>query len=238
MAKGVRDSDQELFGNLCSRYRLRWESYSRLVCDSAREAVDVRNTYLGHDNLSVFQKMTPELLADALTKLIAPAEVLADAGNAEIEKMRARRDRAVAALRCQPLTLKEMEQAVPDFDIFMLNNSQLKPDFDVGAGILYLHSLQEVCDVLGAIRRQIASGIDLLVHLGRMRDKTRKVLEIAEILGFENGEIITRTLYAFEENDQSTREKVCGELVKKGELTHVGKLEEAGMGTERRENRV
>ena len=91
---------------------------------------------------------------------------------------------------------------------------------------------------LGAIRRQIASGIDLLVHLGRMRDKTRKVLEIAEILGFENGEIITRTLYAFEENDQSTREKVCGELVKKGELTHVGKLEEAGMGTETRENRV
>lgn len=144
---------QELFGNLCSRYRLRWESYSRLVCDSAREAVDVRNTYLGHDNLSVFQKMTPELLADALTKLIAPAEVLADAGNAEIEKMRARRDRAVAALRCQPLTLKELEQAVPDFDIFMLNNSQLKPDFDVGAGILYLHSPQEVCDVLGAIRR-------------------------------------------------------------------------------------
>ena len=71
---------QELFGNLCSRYRLRWESYSRLVCDSAREAVDVRNTYLGHDNLSVFQKMTPELLADALTKLIAPAEVLAAHG--------------------------------------------------------------------------------------------------------------------------------------------------------------
>ena len=51
---------------------------------------------------------------------------------------------------------------------------------------------------LSAIRRQIASGIDILVHLGRMRDKTRKVLEIAEITGFSEGEITTRTLYAFE----------------------------------------
>ena len=49
---------------------------------------------------------------------------------------------------------------------------------------------------LSAIRRQIASGIDILVHLGRMRDKTRKVLEIAEITGFSEGEITTRTLYA------------------------------------------
>ncbi|HJB91670.1 MAG TPA: Flp pilus assembly complex ATPase component TadA [Candidatus Eisenbergiella merdigallinarum] len=84
---------------------------------------------------------------------------------------------------------------------------------------------------LDAIRRQIASGIDLMVHLGRLRDKSRRVLEIAEILGFSDGEIRTRTLYAFEENERSTREKVCGELVKKGELTHVGKLEEAGVGT-------
>lgn len=84
---------------------------------------------------------------------------------------------------------------------------------------------------LDAIRRQIASGIDLMVHLGRLRDKSRRVLEIAEILGFSDGEIRTRTLYAFEENERSTREKVCGELVKKGELTHAGKLEEAGMGT-------
>lgn len=89
---------------------------------------------------------------------------------------------------------------------------------------------------LAAIRRQIASGIDLMVHLGRMRDKTRKVLEIAEILGFSEGEIRTRTLYAFEENSRSTRERVCGELIKKGELTHVEKLEEAGVGREGREN--
>lgn len=78
---------------------------------------------------------------------------------------------------------------------------------------------------LSAIRRQIASGIDILVHLGRMRDKTRKVLEIAEITGFSEGEITTRTLYAFEEDENSTREKVSGKLEKKGELCHVEKLE-------------
>ena len=83
---------------------------------------------------------------------------------------------------------------------------------------------------LSAIRRQIASGIDILVHLGRMRDKTRKVLEIAEITGFSEGEITTRTLYVFEEDENSTREKVSGKLEKKGELCHVEKLEAAGFG--------
>lgn len=83
---------------------------------------------------------------------------------------------------------------------------------------------------LSAIRRQIASGIDILVHLGRLRDKTRKVLEIAEITGFSEGEILTETLYEFEEDKNSTKEKVSGSLVKKGELRHVQKLEAAGFG--------
>lgn len=83
---------------------------------------------------------------------------------------------------------------------------------------------------LSAIRRQIASGIDILVHLGRMRDKTRKVLEVAEITGFSEGEILTETLYEFEEDENSTKEKVSGRLIKKGELRHVQKLEAAGFG--------
>lgn len=83
---------------------------------------------------------------------------------------------------------------------------------------------------LSAIRRQIASGIDILVHLGRMRDKTRKVLEVAEITGFSEGEILTETLYEFEEDKNSTKEKVSGSLIKKGELRHVQKLEAAGFG--------
>ena len=52
---------------------------------------------------------------------------------------------------------------------------------------------------LEAIRRHIASGVDILIHLGRMRDKSRKVLEITEICGFEAHEIKTRTLYQWQE---------------------------------------
>ena len=83
---------------------------------------------------------------------------------------------------------------------------------------------------LSAIRRQIASGIDVLVHLGRLRDKSRKVLEIVEITGFSEGEIQTHTLYAFEEEGERSRERVTGRLVKKGDLVHVEKLEAAGLG--------
>lgn len=81
---------------------------------------------------------------------------------------------------------------------------------------------------LGAIRRQIASGIDIMIHLGRLRDKSRRVLEIAEITGYSDGEIGMQTLYAFEEDGQSTRDRISGRMVRKGELMHVEKLEAAG----------
>lgn len=83
---------------------------------------------------------------------------------------------------------------------------------------------------LSAIRRQIASGIEIMVHLGRLRDKSRKVLEIVEITGFSDGEIRINTLYSFEEDKKSTRERVSGSLIKKGELQHVEKMEAAGFG--------
>ena len=73
---------------------------------------------------------------------------------------------------------------------------------------------------LEAIRRQIASGVDILIHLGRMRDKSRKVLEITEICGFENHEIKTRTLYRWQEGKG---------LVKTAELLNREKLIRAGV---------
>lgn len=81
---------------------------------------------------------------------------------------------------------------------------------------------------LDAIRRQIASGIDILIHLGRLRDGSRKVLEIREVLGFSEGEIYTHQLYGFEEDEHSTREIVSGRLLRKGELVHGEKMEAAG----------
>ena len=86
---------------------------------------------------------------------------------------------------------------------------------------------------LNAIRQQIASGIDILVHLGRLRDKSRKVLEIVEVLGFEQEEIQLKPLYRFQEKGEDKNGKIIGTLEKKGELTYVEKLKAAGIRTER-----
>jgi pilus assembly protein CpaF len=80
---------------------------------------------------------------------------------------------------------------------------------------------------LSAVRRQIASGVDIIVHLGRLRDKSRRVIEIVEILGFEDGEIITTPIYEFKETGEKNG-KVQGEFVKVRELTHKDKLKAAG----------
>lgn len=81
---------------------------------------------------------------------------------------------------------------------------------------------------LSAIRRQIASGVDIIVHLGRLRDKSRRVLEIVEILGYENEEIVTAPLYQFRESGEKDG-NVVGELVKINTLTHTGKLKASGI---------
>lgn len=80
-----------------------------------------------------------------------------------------------------------------------------------------------------AIRQQIASGIDLIIHLGRLRDKSRKVMEIAEVTGVEDGEIKLSSLYSFEEEGEDSNGKVIGMLRKRGELIHVEKLKAAGI---------
>ena len=82
---------------------------------------------------------------------------------------------------------------------------------------------------LPAIRNQIASGGDIIVHLGRIRDKSRKVLEITEVVGCENGEIRLNPLYYFEELGESSEGNVVGKLQKKGGLLHEGKLKAAGL---------
>lgn len=85
---------------------------------------------------------------------------------------------------------------------------------------------------LMAIKQQIASGIDIIIHLGRLRDKSRKVLEIAEMDKFEDGKIQLHSLYKFEEREQvkgSETQKVAGTLEKKGELLHGEKLKMAGI---------
>ena len=79
---------------------------------------------------------------------------------------------------------------------------------------------------LEAIRRQIASAVDVMVHVARMRDRSRKVVAIEEVDRFENGEIILNPLYSFVETGGKMR--VEGILKKTGELRHREKLRLAG----------
>ena len=80
---------------------------------------------------------------------------------------------------------------------------------------------------LPAIRSQIASGIDILIHLGRMRDKSRKVLSITEIAGYEENQIILNDIYRFKE-EKAEENTVHGAMEKVGELIHTEKMIRAG----------
>lgn len=80
---------------------------------------------------------------------------------------------------------------------------------------------------LPAIRRQIASGIDIIVHLGRLRDKTRKLLKIVEVLGYEDGDVKLQTLFEFQEREVVDG-RIQGEWVKLHELQKKEKLLAAG----------
>ncbi len=82
---------------------------------------------------------------------------------------------------------------------------------------------------LAAIRQQIASGIDIIVHLGRLRDRSRRVLEITEIAGCEENEIRLNPLFVFEEAGEDSGGRVIGRLQKKGTLLRENKLRAAGI---------
>ena len=86
---------------------------------------------------------------------------------------------------------------------------------------------------LEAIKQQIASAVDIIIHLSRLRDKSRKTMEITEVLGMENGEIKLNPLYIFEEDENSTLEKVSGKLNRtKNPMINDFKLRLAGMKEE------
>lgn len=82
---------------------------------------------------------------------------------------------------------------------------------------------------LPAIRGQIASGLDIIVHLGRLRDRSRRVLEIVEVLGYEDGQIQTRTLYEFKETGEDADGRIQGDLYEKEELYNRQKLRASGL---------
>ena len=81
---------------------------------------------------------------------------------------------------------------------------------------------------LAAIRGQIAHGLDLFVHLGRLRDHSRKVLDIREVCGYQEGEIILNALFTFRETEEKNG-IIRGVWEKKGNLQKTGKLKSQGI---------
>ena len=86
---------------------------------------------------------------------------------------------------------------------------------------------------LEAIRQQIASAVDIIIHLSRLRDKSRKTMEITEVVGYENGRVKLNPLYVFEEDEKSTLEKVSGSLNRtENKMINDFKLRLAGIKTD------
>ena len=82
---------------------------------------------------------------------------------------------------------------------------------------------------LPAIRKQIASAIDVIIHLGRLRDHSRKVLDIEEVIGYADGEVVLSPLYTFVEDGEDETGRVIGTLTKMEDLKHTEKLAVAGI---------
>lgn len=83
---------------------------------------------------------------------------------------------------------------------------------------------------LEAIRQQIASAVDIIIHLARMRDGTRKTAEIAEVAGMKHGEVILNTLFIFKEDEKTTVQKVSGSLLRtENPMLHPDKFINSGI---------
>lgn len=81
---------------------------------------------------------------------------------------------------------------------------------------------------IDAVRRQIAAGVDIIIHLGRLRDKSRKVLEVVEIEGYKDGEILLNPLFTFRETGEEAG-KIIGKLERCGNIIHQNKMQLQGV---------
>ena len=82
---------------------------------------------------------------------------------------------------------------------------------------------------LSAVRKQLVSAIDIIIHLGRLRDRTRRVMKIVEIAGLQNGEVQYNTLFEFKETGEKDGKVLGGLVSTKKELMHKAKMLAAGI---------
>ena len=168
-----------------------------------------------------------------------PNLVRMEARNANVEGCRpiSIRDLIKASLRMRPDRIVVGEVRGPEA-IDMIQAMNTGHDGSMSTG----HA-NSACDMLSrletmilmgidlpvsAIRGQLASGIDLIVHLGRLRDRSRKLLEVAEVVGIEEGQVRLSTLYRFKETGEENG-KIIGVWEKEEEIRHRFKFDLAGI---------
>ena len=168
-----------------------------------------------------------------------PNLVQMEARNANVEGCRpiSIRDLIKASLRMRPDRIVVGEVRGPEaIDMIQAMNTGHDGSMSTGhANSAYdMLSRLETMILMGmdlpvsAIRGQLASGIDLIVHLGRLRDRSRKLLEVAEILGLEEGQIKLSTLYRFRETGEENG-KLIGVWDKEEEIRQRFKFDLAGI---------
>lgn len=81
------------------------------------------------------------------------------------------------------------------------------------------------------VRQQIGSAIDIFVHLSRLRDRSRRVMEISEVCGLVEGEVMLNPLFVFQE-EAEVEGKIRGRLIKRSSLANLDKLRMAGIDLE------
>ncbi|MGQ8871014.1 CpaF family protein [Paenibacillus sp. TSA_86.1] len=79
------------------------------------------------------------------------------------------------------------------------------------------------------VRQQISSAIDIFVHLSRLRDRSRRVTEISEVIGMQDGEVLLNPLFRFQEQEEREG-RIIGGLVRVGKLMNVDKIQMTGLG--------
>lgn len=133
--------------------------------------------------------------------------------------LRMRPDRILVG-ECRGAEAFDMLQALNTGHEGSLGTAHANSCRDMLARLEIMTLMAELDLPLQAVRRQIASGVDILVHLGRMRDKSRKLLEVSEVCAYADGEIRIQPLYQWQDG--------CG-LVPVEPLLHREKLERAGV---------
>ena len=140
--------------------------------------------------------------------------------------LRMRPDRIIVG-ECRGAEALDMLQAMNTGHDGSLSTGHANSDRDMLLRLETMMAMGEKVD-FSVIQRQIVTGLDILIHLGRMRDRTRKVLQISELCGIKNGEIYLNTLYRFQETGVKG-EKVHGIWKKESSLQNRQKLEEKGL---------